>query len=74
MAKFPFPSEAMSSYFDLMQYITQEQSPTLTPNMFTSEFDEFCKISLVKEPDQRADIHELIVIMINRSEHNLFKK
>ena len=61
IAKFPYPSEAMSSYFDLMQYITQEQSPTLPPQMFTLEFEDFCRMSLLKDPEQRADIHELIV-------------
>ena len=60
-AKFPFPSEAMTSYFDLMQYITQEQSPTLPPKLFTPEFEEFCRIALIKDPEARADIHELIV-------------
>jgi serine/threonine protein kinase len=61
MAKLPFPKEAMNSYFDLMQYITQEQSPTLPPEVFSSEFQQYCEMSLIKDPEARANPQALTV-------------
>lgn len=61
LARFPFPSEAMKTYFDMMQFITQEKSPTLPKNMFTSEFEDFCGFCLMKDPLQRPHPKQLLV-------------
>ncbi|KAJ3314839.1 MAP kinase kinase (MEK) [Boothiomyces sp. JEL0838] len=60
LARFPFPSEAMKTYFDMMQFITQEKSPTLPKNMFTSEFEDFCGFCLMKDPLQRPHPKQLL--------------
>jgi hypothetical protein len=61
IAKFPFPSEAMNSYFDMMQYITLEQSPTLPTGVFSEEFRQFCSSQLIKDPDVRPTPSQLLV-------------
>jgi hypothetical protein len=61
MAKFPFPSEAMGSYFDMMEFIIQQPSPTLPTNVFSTEFDEYCRLSLIKDPLQRPHPQKLMV-------------
>ena len=66
MAKFPFPSEAMTSYFDMMQFITQEQSPTLPKDVFSPEFEEYCNLSLIKDPAARPAPQKLMVTMFNQ--------
>jgi serine/threonine protein kinase len=65
MAKFPFPSEAMGSYFDMMEYIIQQPSPTLPAGVFSSHFEEYCKLSLIKDPAQRPHPQKLIVRFTN---------
>lgn len=61
MAKFPFPSEAMTSTFDLMHFICHETSPTLPKNIFTIEFEDFCGSCLTKDPATRPHPKQLMV-------------
>jgi mitogen-activated protein kinase kinase len=61
LARFPFPTEAMGSYFDMMQYVLQEPSPTLPQHLFTREFEEYCKLSLMKDPKERPHPQQLMV-------------
>lgn len=62
LAKFPFPSEAMTSTFDLMQYILQEPSPSLPKSKFSPEFEEFCTLCLIKEAENRPHPKKLLVV------------
>ena len=64
MAKFPFPIDAMGSAFDIMQFIVQEPSPTLPKSMFSSEFEDFCKACLLKDPKVRPHPQQLMVRII----------
>ena len=61
MAKFPFPIEAMGSAFDIMQFIIQERSPTLPKAAFSGEFEEFCRLCLMKDPQVRPHPRQLMV-------------
>lgn len=74
MAKFPFPSEAMTTTFDLMQYILQEPSPTLPKGTFTAEFEEFCKLCLLKDPQERTHPKKLIVVIFSNNKETAFIK
>lgn len=60
LAKFPFPIEAMTTYFDMMQFITEEQSPTLPAGMFSEAFEEFCVLTLAKDEKSRAHPKDLL--------------
>ncbi|KAJ2992193.1 MAP kinase kinase (MEK) [Globomyces sp. JEL0801] len=64
LAKFPFPVEAMATAFDMMQFITQEPSPTLPKGIFTSEFDEFCVLCLTKDVNARPHPQQLMVLFL----------
>ena len=61
MAKFPFPQEVLNTAFDIFQFIVQEPSPTLPKDMFSSRFEEFCSLCLLKDPQQRPHPRKLMV-------------
>ena len=82
---FPFPPEAMNSVMDLLEFINEEPSPTLTPGTFTDPFHSFIAHCLQKNPNERATPEQLlqssfIVNTINGPDviqawaGNLFKK
>ena len=60
MGKFPFPTEVMSVEFDLMAYVIDQPSPTL-PDSFSPEFQEFCRLCLIKDPISRVHPTQLKV-------------
>ncbi|KAI8923542.1 kinase-like domain-containing protein [Entophlyctis helioformis] len=61
LGKFPFPPDGKPlSVFELLEYIVHEPVPTLPPNQFTKEFEDFIARSLIKDPATRPTPSELL--------------
>lgn len=62
-ARFPFPPEdhpPLPSVIDLLRYIEEEPSPSLPEGKFSQEFNDFCQLCLIKDPDVRGTPQQLL--------------
>jgi serine/threonine protein kinase len=69
--RFPFPPAGSSSsdenqvtnlaVIELLEFIVNEQVPSLPPDQFTKEFNEFVQACLIKDPSKRPTPAQLSV-------------